>query len=78
MKSCKYCGRPVRWATWADSGKRIPLEAEPDPRGNLELIPHGGGDKVKRADLFTADHRRYKPHFASCPEADRARREARR
>lgn len=71
--ACKYCGAPIRWAT-TQGGKAMPLNLDPDPRGNQELIPHGGGDQVKRADMFTPEHRRYMPHWAKCPGAKAARR----
>lgn len=35
---CEQCGDPIRWAT-TPSGKRIPLEASPDPRGTYLVGP---------------------------------------
>jgi hypothetical protein len=58
---------------WAltESGKPMPVDIEPDPRGNLILYRghdlsmrcRVAGDGVKVGD-------RHRPHFATCPDAD--------
>ncbi len=73
QSTCKYCGAVIRWAT-TEAGKAMPLNPEPDARGNQELLAHGGGDRVRGAGPSTPDHRRYKPHWATCPGANKARR----
>ncbi len=71
---CRGCGAPMRWVTMAASGKKNPLNPEPDRvRGNVEIRPDGTGQvitdpedlKTLRADpqgLFLS-------HFVSCPAA---------
>lgn len=39
--TCSSCGAPVRWAR-TSSGKAIPLDAEPDPAGNLLVVDQHG------------------------------------
>lgn len=59
---CERCGDPIRWAT-TPSGKRIPLEASPDPRGTYLVGPvrdaiTGQTDTIatplKRAEIIDA------------------------
>ncbi|HAM56177.1 MAG TPA: hypothetical protein DCQ64_12545 [Candidatus Rokubacteria bacterium] len=61
---CKGCGAPILWAT-TRNGKPIPLDRDPDPKGNIVLAG-------PLARLFTADDAgatRYMPHHATCPKA---------
>jgi hypothetical protein len=75
-RPCRDCGAPMIWARWADSGKGIPLNAEPDPeRGNLVLHSDGTVEKV----TYLAEARKrgddlYVTHFATCPAADSFRK----
>ena len=71
---CRSCGAAISWAK-TSSGKRIPIDPEPSPKGNLVLR----GDAEKLAIFATAvnaDARelRYTSHFANCPNAASHRR----
>lgn len=66
------------WAKWRDSGKGIPLDAEPNrEKGNLVLHEDGTVEKLKGLDLDAARERGddlFITHFATCPQADSFRR----
>lgn len=49
---CRWCGGPVVWASTA-SGKSMPVDAEPDPRGNVVLVSHPEKDRPLAVVLHT-------------------------
>jgi len=64
------------------NGKRMPVNATPDPGGNVVLIPRFRGE-APQADVYknateaqaAADGGdTYMPHFTTCPDAARHRR----
>lgn len=76
MSRCKKCPAQIEWVL-TEAGKPMPINAEPDPKGNLVVVgvEHDGTRQVKVADLFTpADAVRYMPHWATCPKAEEFRR----
>lgn len=72
MSTCRSCGAEIIWAL-TDSGKRMPVDAEPVEGGNLRLIPDGD---VVRVEVVMGGGAplQHRPHFATCPEADIWRR----
>lgn len=56
---CKRCFQPIRWLTTV-AGKKMPVDANREPRGTVELI--GGVAHV----VPPTEDPRYVPHFASC------------
>lgn len=69
------CGKRMRWVQMG-SGKRMPLDAEPDPvKGNIALVG-GVWCVLSRAELadLGGDRPRYTSHFATCPDAAKHRR----
>lgn len=70
LKTCT-CGALILWAKTA-KGRPIPLNATPDPKGNIELRD-GVARFVKadpNADLSLLDPpTRYTTHFVNCPHA---------
>lgn len=85
---CRSCKAPMRWVT-LPSGKRNPLDVEPDPvHGNIllfEFIDAAGrpwrlATVVQNEDLLdearTLGIPLYRTHFATCPDAEEHRREA--
>lgn len=81
-QKCRSCGRAVIWAVTA-KGKRIPLDAEPNVRGNIivketQAIVNGHAETQLAAEqvapLFDAKQSRYMPHHATCPDAKKWRR----
>lgn len=71
---CRGCGAPIIWAV-TPNGKRIPINPEPHPTGNIEL------DTTHRPTRATVHSQGplgvdtlYLAHFATCPNADRFRK----
>lgn len=71
---CRSCGAKIIWCTNAETGKKMPLDADPHPEGNV--IAWQSGDTAqqmcrvmgKREDVGRRN--RYVSHFKTCPEAD--------
>ncbi len=68
---CHSCEAPVRWVRTA-SGKAMPIDPEPVDGGNVWLdsngVAHVGDEQ------WAPSPRRYKSHFATCPNAAKHRR----
>jgi hypothetical protein len=76
---CRSCGAPILWATTAAGGKRIPLDPDPQPDGNLLLTYPSPGSAplavhVDPEQLALDDQLRYLTHFVTCPQADQHRK----
>ena len=82
---CRSCGAEILWVKWPTSGKRMPVDAEPDWRplpkgGDIVLMLRGGAFGELLAEKFNAerhgqDRNRYTSHFATCPNAAEHRRD---
>ena len=76
---CRSCKAVIRWAV-SETGRLIPLDAEPDMRGTVRLEPAAPDATVPRAVVVAEPDRAqwagrlYLAHFASCPFADEHRR----
>lgn len=73
--ACRSCDAPVWWVITAAAGQRMPLDADPDPDGSIEMVMVGGlwlASVLEQTEaLFDVDGSvRWRPHFASCPYAD--------
>lgn len=76
--SCDGCGAPILWAL-SSNGKRMPIDPDPHPDGNVEVEFLGAEGPVarvlKRGQLpWPGDKPLYRTHFASCPDAMSFRR----
>jgi hypothetical protein len=78
--TCRSCGQPIVWAVTRD-GKRMPVDPDPDPEGNLVLTANLLGDHLvvpvadlERGGAPIVDSDRRVSHFASCPNAASWRR----
>lgn len=74
--SSEKCRARIRWAE-TEKGKRISLDAEPDPEGDFILTwNRDRGEWIARKVWGDAaeGQPRYTTHFATCPDADRFRR----
>lgn len=79
---CGSCGAAILWGG-TKNGKPQPLNAEPDPAGNIRFLeptvfratPRGALKavevitKAERESLFPPTGDRYMPHHATCPFA---------
>lgn len=61
---CRSCDAPMVWVH-TPAGKRMPLDPDPTPDGNVEIIDGyavvHSQPPLEHGDLFT-------PHFATCPQ----------
>jgi len=70
VSACRSCGAPVEWGVSVVSGKRMPLDAEPDPEG-LFYLERGDVTTVGPMDpTLYPNRKRYTSHFATCPDAE--------
>jgi len=72
MSFCQSCGAHIVWAI-TEGGKKMPVDSEPDPDGNLLLWTQGQEWRTKVIQ-GEWDGPRYRPHFATCPDAQSWRR----
>lgn len=73
---CRSCGAPIGWCV-TEAGKRIPLDAEPVPDGNMVVLAQFGNAPGLALPFDPAKHEgwtRWRSHFATCPNADKHRR----
>jgi hypothetical protein len=74
MSKCTSCSAPILWAVTIND-KFMPVDAEPSPDGNVELIEEG---RIRRAIVHTqpllAPISLHKPHWATCPNASEHRK----
>lgn len=68
MQTCRSpgCGRPIIWAR-SVNGDPIPLDPEPTPDGNLDLVD--GRAVAYGLEAAAAQRPRYVSHFTSCVDA---------
>ena len=87
---CRSCGAPI-WFGRTAKGKRMPIDPTPVEDGNVVVdqdmlvldqladIPDGCPIRVlTKGEAVDQDVPRYVSHFATCPRAERHRREERR
>ena len=75
--TCRSCDAAIRWAVSDASGKRMPIDAEPVPAGNLAVRLDEGVLRARSAPAdakLSAGEKRGVSHFATCPDADQHRR----
>jgi hypothetical protein len=77
MARCRSCGAEVIWAVTA-SGKRMPVDADPVPEGNVLLADDGDGtvhaSVMPEAQALLTEEPMRLSHFVTCPQADEHRR----
>lgn len=68
MQTCRSpgCGRPIVWAS-SVNGDPIPLDPEPTPDGNLDLVD--GRAVAYGLEAAAAQRPRYVSHFVTCVDA---------
>ena len=74
MSTCRSCGAEIIWAQ-TDSGKAMPMDAEPVLPPGLFILVRGGSLLFARS--LASSHAQvpslYQSHFATCPNADEHR-----
>jgi len=69
VDKCRSCGADIFFVTM-ESGRSMPLDAEPCDDGNV-IVDNSGRGHVMDGGHWTP---RFKSHFATCPEAKRWRK----
>lgn len=75
MAECRSCHREIEWTIVAKSGKKMPIDPNPRPNGNVEILPNVDGEtgmrmvEVVAKAAISAEHPRYVSHFTTCPKA---------
>lgn len=76
---CRSCQAPVVWANTVND-RRMPVDAEPSPDGNI-VLDDLGDDRltplaivVDPGEPMLGDPPRYMSHYATCPDAERWRK----
>lgn len=73
MSVCRSCGAEIRWVEMEGSGKRMPIDPAPSPRGNVEVFDNVNARVVAGPDLLVGVNY-YTSHFATCPQAAKHRK----
>lgn len=76
---CRGCGGPMRWAQNETTGRRVPIDPDPVPDGNLVLVALRPGATplvryLRKHEPVAPTSPRYVSHFATCPQADQFRK----
>jgi hypothetical protein len=74
LNTCRSCSARVIWVEMAATGRRMPLNPTPDPKGNVSIDSQTGKARVVQAGAVGRPGPRYMPHFATCPQAGKHRR----
>jgi hypothetical protein len=77
---CHSCNAPIRFVLLAPSGKRMPIDWEPHPEGNVMVLEDGKVVVLSKglASTARANHEDlHRSHFATCTDPDRWRRRSR-
>lgn len=60
---CKGCGKPIRWYQDDRSGKRLPLDPDPHPDGDMRVnVVRNDVARVKKGSHAPL----YRLHFDTC------------
>lgn len=80
MAKCSSCHQEIRWAVTEATGRRMPLDPELVPNGNVLIVDRmtDGHETpivrvLKKGDP-APEGGAYVSHFSSCPQASRHRR----
>lgn len=71
--TCSACEADILWVMGIN-GRRNPLNAEPDPKGNIWLDDGGLAHYRTKVSVIPKGAARFTSHFASCPNAQQFRR----
>jgi hypothetical protein len=74
VSRCRTCGADIQWAL-TTNGKRMPVDAEPTPEGNIRLRKIDGEVFADVVAPLSSDKLRLS-HFATCPGAAKHRKVA--
>lgn len=72
MSTCSRCDAEILWAKSATTGRPMPMNATPDPKGTFVIISGRARAATAEDDRLFRD--RYTSHFSNCPAAGEFRR----
>jgi hypothetical protein len=77
VTACRSCSAKILWVE-TEKGKRMPLDAQPSPKGTFELRTEGpftrpNGTRIESGVPLAvydpdANEERYESHFSTCPD----------
>jgi hypothetical protein len=70
---CRSCTAPILWVRTVN-GKYMPLNAEPDPKGNIVLDRHDVATVLGKNAVVPVGTPIYMPHHATCSNAQQHRK----
>lgn len=75
ISQCRSCHKRIIWTTNVESGRRMPVDADPIETGNVILLSGNDGPEARvltQAELAKRATRRdlYASHFTTCPQAN--------
>lgn len=81
MSQCSTCRAAIRWVVMA-TGRRMRIDAEPHPEGNVRVLDDGRAevlsgavlDGLRRRGIIDGATELFRSHFATCPNAAAHRR----
>jgi hypothetical protein len=84
MSTCEDCGKEILFLKHKETGKVNPIEAQPDPKGNLRINLETGQYRFANDveyERWKVGHPKAIPlhisHFARCPNAGKFRKKTR-
>lgn len=77
--TCGACRAAITWATVQATGARMPLEAYPEPGGNVLVVQARPllVRVLREGEQPPAGAKTYRAHFATCPARPRRKRKPR-
>jgi hypothetical protein len=76
MSTCRSCNADIIWVT-TKAGRNMPVDAQPNPNGNVELLPAADGRSYYagiHSNRPIVPTTLYMPHHATCPQGSQWRK----
>lgn len=72
MAKCRSCGAAIEWTKNRRTGRRMPVDREPVPDGNIAVELDANKEPVSwlLLPLMTHSGPRFVSHFSTCPNAE--------
>lgn len=67
-QKCRSCGADIYWLEYPTTGKRAPINAEPEDKGNVLVDLEKGTYSIAKMDQL-GKVEAHKNHFVTCPQS---------